>query len=82
MQLLVKAFTGKTAVLEVDSSDTIDNIKSKIEEEQGIPQEQQRLAFAGNLLEGCGTLSEHAVRENDTLRLIWRLRGGGREGYN
>lgn len=73
MQLFVKTLTGKTVSIEVEEGESIEDVKAKIAEKEGIPPEQQRLIFGGQQLQDAKTIDDYNIGDDATLHLVLRL---------
>jgi hypothetical protein len=81
MHIFIRTLSGKTILLNVDIEDTIDIIKQKIQDREGVLRSQQRLIFAGKQLENFITLQDYNIEQNCTLQLVLRIIGGCYSGF-
>ena len=76
MQVFVKTLSGKTISVECEPDESIESLKAKIMEKEGVPPDQQRIIFGGKQLDAQKNLSDYDIDDDDTLHLVLRLRGG------
>jgi hypothetical protein len=82
MQVFVKTLTGKTITVDVEPDESVESLKAKISEKEGVPVDQQRIIFGGKQLDALKALSDYDIDDDSTLHLVLRLRGGELQGIN
>jgi ubiquitin len=76
MHLFVKTLTGKTITLEVEPDDLIESVKSKLQDKEGVPLDQQKLIFKGNELQSDTKLYDYNVKNESVIHMVLGLKGG------
>ena len=76
MQIFVKTLSGKSITVDVDPRDSVEALKAKIADREGVPADQQRLVFGGKQLEDGRSLADYNVVKDSNVFLVLRLRGG------
>lgn len=75
MQIFVKIPTRRPVTLEVDPTDSVETLKRKVQDKEGVPPDLQRLIWSGRQLEDDLTLSDYNIQRESTLHLVLKLRG-------
>jgi len=81
MQVFVKTLTGKTITVDCEPDESVESLKAKIQEKEGVAPDQQRIIFGGKQLDSLKSLSDYDIDDDSTLHLVLRLRGGALSLY-